>query len=168
MKIIILKISVFVLLLSLMGVGCEKDEIPDKTLKVEDYLGKYSGEITTERIAENGWVPIINAVVEKVPTEVFITLIEGSQNQLMIYLTAYGDSIRTQFDPELGYLQIIDKPYSFYLRTDDFPKFDGIYDHAVSTYGNMNDLKDRFGINFLKDFNDSIFICSTHAQKINL
>lgn len=157
-------------LLLIMFLGCKEKEVeivPD-SLSIEDYIGKYSGTVSRERMAENGWVMTYNAVVEDIQTEVIITPIEGLPHQLMVYVTAYHDSIRTQFDPEFGYLFILDKPYSFYLRTSDFPQWNGNYDNAVATYGNMNHSKDRFGIKFLKNLNDSIFICSTKTKKINL
>ena len=168
-----LKSYVFILLL-VLATGCKEkeDEIPIDTLTLEDYIGKYSGEIYRERMAENGWIMTENAVVDKVSTEVIITPIEGTHNGLMVYVSAYNDSISTQLDPELGYLWITDKQYSFYLRTNDFPRFDGIYDHAVSTYGRRGKWEEEniltFGISFLKDLNDSIFICSATTKKINL
>jgi len=169
MKIRLLLSCLFILPLILVS-GCKEkeDEIPLATLTAEDYIGKYSGTVSRERMAENGWVMTYNAVVEDIQTEVIITPIEGFPDQLMVYVTAYHDSIRTQFDPEFGYLLIKDKPYSFYLRTSDFPKWNGNYANAVSTYGNMNQSRDRFGIKFLKNLNDSIFICSTKTIKINL
>ena len=69
----------------------------------------------------------------------------------------------------LGYIWIRDEPYSFYMRTRDFPEFSGIYDEAVSTYGNMGSWQHTdtifFSIDFLKDINDSIYICETTTKK---
>ena len=169
MKPKILKLSVFVLLMTLIGAGCEKDEIPDETRKAEDYFGKYSGNITRERIAADGYVTLENAIVEKIPTEVEITKSDKGENFLMVYVSAYNDSILCEFDESTGYIWILDEAYSFYLRTSDFPEFDGIFDHAVSTYGNLGKWKDEnittFGIDFLKDMNDSIYVCSTNTKK---
>lgn len=153
----------FLLLIMIFGCKEKEDEIVPDTLTIENYIGKYSGTITRIKMSENGWV--MNYYEEKVQTDVIITPIEGFSDQLMVYVTAYHDSIRTQFDPEFGYLIIQDKPYSFYSRTSDFPKFNGNYANAVSTYGNMNQSRDRFGINYLKDLNDSIYLCDTSTKK---
>jgi hypothetical protein len=171
MKPKILKLSVFVLLMTLIGAGCEKDEIPDETRKAEDYFGKYSGNITRERMAADGYVTLENAIVEKIPTEVEITKSDKGENFLMVYVSAYNDSILCEFDESLGYIWIRDEPYSFYMRTRDFPEFSGIYGEAVSTYGNLGTWMQTdtivFGIDFLKDINDSIYHCSTKTKKIN-
>ena len=56
------------------------------------------------------------------------------------------------------------------MRRKDFPEFKGTYDMAVSTYGNLGTWQNTdtivFGIDFLKDMNDSIFICETKTKKI--
>lgn len=161
----------FVLLVTLVTTGCKKDELPDETRKAKDYLGKYSGHITRERMASDGYVTLENAFVEQIPTEVEITKSDKGENFLMVYVSAYNDSILCEFDETFGYIWIRDEPYSFYMRTRDFPEFSGIYDHAVSTYGNLGTWQQTdtivFGIDFLKDMNDSIYICDTATKKIN-
>ncbi len=161
----------FILLVILIGAGCKKDELQDETRKAEDYLGKYSGNVTRDRMAPSGWILSGNAVVEKIPTEVEITKSDKGENFLMVYVSAYHDSILCEFDESLGYIWIMDEPYSFYMRTRDFPEFSGIYDEAVSTYGNMGSWQHTdtifFSINFLKDMNDSIYFCETTTKKID-
>ena len=87
------------------------------------------------------------------------------------YVSAYNESILCEFDESTGYIWIRDTAYSFYLRTRDFPEFDGIYDHAVSTYGRLGTWSNTdtvvFSIDFLKDFNDSIYYCDTGTKKLN-
>ncbi len=167
----ILKLSMFILIIILIGAGCKKDELPDEPRKAKDYLGKYSGNITRERMAPDGFILLDNALVEKIPTEIEITQSDKGENFLMVYVSAYNDSILCEFDESLGYIWIRDEPYSFYMRTHDFPDFDGIYDHAVSTYGNLGTWQQTdtvtFGINFLKDLNDSIYVCDTATKKID-
>lgn len=164
----ILKLSLFVLLITLIGEGCEKDEIPDETRKAEDYLGKYSGHVLRERMGSDGWVTGAS-YIEKIPTEVKITQSDKGENFLMVYVSAYNDSILCEFDESLGYIWIRDERYSFYMRTRDFPEFDGIYDHAVSTYGNLGTWQNTdtivFSFDFLKDVNDSIYYCETGTKK---
>jgi hypothetical protein len=122
-------------------------------------------------MAPDGNVTLENALVEKIPTEVEITQSDEGDNFLMVYISAYHDSILCEFDESLGYVWIRDEPYSFYMRTRDFPEFSGIYDEAVSTYGNMGSWQHTdtifFSIDFLKDMNDSIYICETTTKKIN-
>lgn len=171
MKPKILKLSLFALLVTLVTAGCKKDELPDETRKAEDYLGKYSGYVTRERMAPDGYVTLENAFVEKIKTDIEVTQSDKGKNFLMVYVSAYHDSILCEFDESLGYIWIRTEPYSFYMRTRDFPEFSGIYDEAVSTYGNLGTWQQTdtivFGIDFLKDMNDSIYICDTSTKKIN-
>jgi hypothetical protein len=166
-----LKLSVLILLIILSGLGCDKNEPPDESRKAKNYLGKYSGYVIRDRMASTGWILSGNAVVEKVPTEVEITQSAKGQNFLMVYVSAYNDSILCEFDESLGYIWIRDRSYSFYMRTRDFPEFKGIYDMGVSTYGNMGLWQHTdtifFSIDFLKDMNDSIYFCETITKKIN-
>lgn len=120
-----------------MIIGCKKDKEPDSTFKIEDYYGKYSGTLIVEAMAENGWIIWEKPVTRKIATELTLTPIKETQNGIMIYVSAYHDSIQTEFNPETKYLIINDKPYSFYLRLKDFPKFNGNYDNAVTTLGNF-------------------------------
>jgi hypothetical protein len=170
MKATILKTSLIALLLVAMGAGCKKEKLTDETRKAQDYLGKYSGYVIRERMGLNGWIAHENAYVEKVPTEVEITQSDQGDNFLMVYVSAYNDSILCEFDESTGYIWIRDKPYSFYMRKRDFPEFSGTYDMAVSTYGHMGKWQHTdttfFSIDFLRDINDSIFICSTKTKKI--
>ena len=171
MKPKILKLSLLALLVAMAAAGCKKDELPDETRKAEDYIGKYSGYVTRDRMAQNGWILSGDAFVEKIPTEVEITQSDEGDNFLMVYISAYHDSILCEFDESLGYVWIRDEPYSFYMRTRDFPEFSGNYDEAVSTYGNMGSWQHTdtifFSIDFLKDINDSIFQCQVSSKKIN-
>lgn len=156
---------------ALLAAGCDKNEIPDESRKAEDYLGNYAGRIIRQRMAPDGFVTLENAVVETIPADVEITRSDKGDNFLMVYVSAYNDSILCEFDESTGYIIISDELYSFYMRTHDFPEFDGIYDHAVSTYGNLGTWMQTdtitFGIDFLKDMNDSIYVCTTKTKKIN-
>lgn len=170
MKTTILKTSLIALLLGAMGAGCKKEKLTDETRKAQDYLGKYSGYVIKNRMAPDGWLAYKNAFVEKVPTEVEVTQLEQGDNFMMVYVSAYNDSILCEFDESTGYIWIRDKPYSFYMRKNDFPEFKGTYDMAVSTYGNLGTWQNTdtivFSIDFLKDMNDSIYYCETATKKI--
>jgi hypothetical protein len=170
MKTTILKTSLIALLLVAMGAGCKKEKLTDETRKAQDYLGKYSGNVIRNRMASNGWLVHKNAFVEKVPTEVEITQSEQGHNFLMVYVSAYNDSILCEFDESTGYIWIRDKPYSFYMRKRDFPEFRGTYDMAVSTYGKLGTWQNTdtivFSIDFLKNMNDSIYFFETATKKI--
>ena len=151
--------------------GCKKDKEPDDNFKIEDYYGKYSGTLIVDALAENGWVISDKLVTRKIATEITLSPITETQNGVMVYVSAYGDSIRTRFNPDTKHLVITDTSYSFYLRLKDFPKFNGNYDNAVYTLGNFENWDNeevlRLGFTFLKDLNDSIFICGTIAKKTN-
>lgn len=170
MKPKILKLNMFVLLAILIGAGCDKNEIPDDTRKAEDYIGQYSGEITRELMAPDGFIKWENPMIKKIPTDIEITQSDKGSNYLMVYVSAYNDSILCEFDESTGYIWILNEIYSFYLRTSDFPEFDGIFDHAVSTYGLMGNWQHTdtifFSINFLKNINDSIFLCETKTKRL--
>jgi len=171
MKSTYFKICIFILFIALTVVGCDEDEIPDNSIKVEDYYGKYSGTLIVDALAENGWVISDKLVTRKIATEITLSPITETQNGVMVYVSAYGDSIRTRFNPDTKHLVITDTSYSFYLRLKDFPKFNGNYDNAVYTLGNFENWDNeevlRLGFTFLKDLNDSIFICGTIAKKTN-
>jgi len=166
---IILKTSFITFFFFLVIAGCKKDKEPDDTFKIEDYYGKYSGTLIVDALAENGWVIWDKPVTKKIATEITLSPIKETQNGVMVYVSAYGDSIHTRFNPDTKHMVIIDTSYSFYLRLKEFPKFNGNYDNAVHTLGNLvkwDDEKDlRLGFTFLKDLNDSIFICGTIAKK---
>ena len=166
---IILKTSFIIFLFFIAG--CEKEKEQDDTFKIEDYYGKYSGTLIVEAMAEDGWVIWDKPVTKKIATEITLTPIKETQNGIMVYVSAYHDSIHTEFNPETKHLIIIDKPYSFYLRIKDFPKFNGNYDNAVFTFGYFtqwdNEIKLRITFDFLKNMNDSVFVCGTTAKKIN-
>jgi len=112
-----------------------------------------------------GWVVGDKPVIKKITTEVAVTSIEGTQNGILVYVSAYHDSIQTRFNPDTKHLVITNTSYSFYLRLKDFPKFNGNYDNAVYTLWNFvkwDDEKDlRLNFTFLKGLNDSIFKCGT-------
>lgn len=167
-----IKISLIALLLAIMVTGCKKEKLTDETRKARDYIGKYSGYVIRERMAPDGYVAYKNAFVEKVLTEVEITQSEQGDNFLMVYVSAYNDSILCEFDESTGYIWIRDRPYSFYMRKNDFSEFKGNYDMAVSTYGRLGNWQQTdtitFGIGFLKDMNDSIYKCSTKTKKYKL
>uniref|UniRef100_UPI003216D130 hypothetical protein n=1 Tax=uncultured Draconibacterium sp. TaxID=1573823 RepID=UPI003216D130 len=172
MKTQILKLSLFALLLLYFGAGCKDDNTPlDETIKAENYFGVYSGDFNLLRMAPNGYLVYENPVVEEISTTIEITPSNLGDDFLMVYVSAYNDSILCQFDESTGYIWIRDTAYSFYLRTRDFAEFDGNYDHAVSTYGNLGTWSNTdtvvFSIDFLKDFNDSIYYCDTKTKKIN-
>lgn len=167
----ILKTSLIIFFFFIVFTGCKKEKQPDDSFKIEDYYGKYSGTLIVDAMAEDGWVIWEKPVTKKIATEITITPIKETQNGIMVYVSAFHDSIQTEFDPETKYLIITDKPYSFYMRLKDFPKFDGINSHAVTTYGRFakwdNEEVLRLDISFLKNLNDSVFICGTIAKKIN-
>ena len=172
MKPTILKLSVITLLLLFIGVGCkDKDDTLEETTNVEDYIGSYTGSLLRERLAPNGFVTDTNAFVERIRTEIEITRSSLGDDFLIVYVSAYNDSILCEFDESTGYIFIRDTTYSFYLRTRDFPEFDGIYDHAVSTYGNLGTWSNTdtivFSIDFLKDFNDSVYYIDTGTKRLN-
>jgi hypothetical protein len=168
---IILKTCFITFFFFLVIAGCKKDKDPDDTFKIEDYYGKYSVTLIVNALAENGWVISDKPVTRKIATEITLSPIKETQNGVMVYVSAYGDSIHTRFNPDTKHLVITDTPYSFYLRLNDFPKFDGNYEVAVFTFGyfvEWDDEKDlRLDFCFLKDLNDSIFICGTIAKKTN-
>ena len=122
-------------------------------------------------MAPNGYLEYQNTVVEENSTTVEISQSPFGEDFLMVYVSAYNDSILFEFDESTGYILIRDTAYSFYLRTRDFPEFDGIYDHAVSTYGNQGFWEIQqvvtLSFDFLKDLNDSIYLCETITQKLN-
>lgn len=167
----ILKTSLIIFFFFIVLAGCKKDKVPDDTFKIEDYYGKYSGTLIVEAMAENGFIILDKPIIKKINTEITLSPIKETQNGIMVCVSAYRDSIHTRFNPETKHLVITDNPYSFYLRLKDFPKFDGIYDHAVTTYGRFakwdNEEVLRLDFTFLKDLNDSIFICGTIAKKID-
>lgn len=158
-------------LILILWAGCDNEEIIEEQPSTDDYIGNYTGTLTRERMAPNGFVTDTNTIVEKIPTDIKITQSTVGDNFLMVYISAYSDSILCEFDESMGYIWIRDTAYSFYLRTRDFPEFDGIYDHTVSTYGNQGFWETQqvvtLGFDFLKDLNDSIFVCSTITQKLN-
>jgi hypothetical protein len=165
-----LQTVVFTLISILLWTGCSKKEQSENIPTAKDYIGRYSGDLTRERMASNGWITK-NAFVYRIPTEVEISQSDKGENFLKIYVSAYKDSILCEFDELTGYIWIIDKPYSFYLRTYDFPDFKGFYDEAVSTYGHLGkreiDNKIILWIGFLKNMNDSIYICNVGTIKMN-
>ena len=172
MKLKIFKLSLFALLLLYFGAGCKDDNTPlDETIKAENYFGVYSGDFNLLRMAPNGYLVYENPVVEEISTTIEITPSNLGDDFLMVYVSAYNDSILCQFDESTGYIWIRDTAYSFYLRTRDFAEFDGNYDHAVSTYGNQGFWETQqvvtLGFDFLKDLNDSIYLCETITQKLN-
>ncbi len=172
MKKIILKISLMLLFFSFMGTGCKKKEvIREKKKSIEDYIGSYSGRLTRAKMASDGFIVHENAVAEKTSTEIKITHSTERDNFLVVYVSAYNDSILCEFDKTTEYILIRDTAYSFQLRINEFPDHDGIYYHSVSTYGRQKFWETQQAVtlrfDFLKDFNDSIYICSTRTQKIN-
>lgn len=170
MTIEIFKPVLFSLFAIWLWAGCEKTEQTEDICKPQDYPGKYSGTLTRERLAPNGWITR-NSFVEKIPTEVEITRSLKGSNLLMVYVSAYHDSILCEFDESTGYIRISDKPHSFYWRISDFPEFKGFYDEAVSTYGHLGyrdtDNKTTLWIGFIKDMNDSIYMCNVATIKLN-
>jgi len=173
MKPKILRLCLIIFLLVLTVSGCNKDEalVQEEGRKAENYIGSYTGSLLRERLAPNGFVIDTNAFVEKIPTEIEITRSSLGDDFLMVCVSAYNDSILCEFDKYTGYIWIRDTAYSFYLRTREFPEFDGIYYHAVSTYGNQGFWETQqvvtLGFDFLKDLNDSIYLCETITQKLN-
>jgi hypothetical protein len=166
-----LKIFLVAFISSTLFPHCKEDRHTEENFKIEDYYGKYSGTLIVDAMAENGWIIWDKLVTRKIATEIILSPIKQTTNGVMVYVSAFHDSIHTKYNPETKYLVITDKPYSFYLRLEDFPKFDGIYDHAVTTYGRFakwdNEDVLRLGISFIKNLNDSLFICGTIAKKID-
>lgn len=160
---------IYSLFIVLFIISCEDEPIPEPTndrgIIISDFLGSYSGEIMKLRLASDGYINLDNPTVEEIYTDIIISSVDTLENGLMVYVSAYEDSILTVFDPESGYLWIADKKYSFYSRKSEFPDFDGNYDHAVTTYGGLNQSKDRFNIDFINNHNDSIYYFDTKSIK---
>jgi hypothetical protein len=151
--------------------SCKKDKQTEENFKIEDYYGKYSGTLIVEAMADDGFIILDKPVTKKIATDITLTPIKETTNGVMVYVSAFNDSVHTEYNNETKRLIIIDKPYSLYLRIKDFPKFNGNWDNAVFTFGFFeqwdNEIKLRFTFDFLKDMNDSVFVCGVTAKKIN-
>ena len=168
----ILKFSTVILLFLFIGAGCKKEEKPIREItKIEDYYGVYSGDLTRERLGPDGHVAMGNAVVEQIPTNIEITPSSKGDDFLVVHISSYDDSILCEFNKSTGHLLIKDDEYSFNSRTDEFPELDGNSYAVISTMGSLGYWQDvdsiTLGFSFLKDINDSIYICETSTRKIN-